>query len=151
ELAEVRKGIVHDGRLALLYGRAQLLEGRVVEAEQAMRVAQRLNPNDGDGIVLDAEVALAKGFEDKVVSALSVEGSTPRKLAVLGRAQCLVGRYKEAAATLDAALKRRPGDATAFTYRAIARAHLGDMAAAVRELERAAQDHRLSSSSTPHY
>src|SRR5581483_3497027 len=72
ELDAARKGIVHDGRLALLYGRARLNEGRVADAEQAMRVAERLDPNDGDVAVLDAEVALAKGFEDKVASALSV-------------------------------------------------------------------------------
>jgi tetratricopeptide (TPR) repeat protein len=138
ELDLTRTGIVHDGRLALLYGRARLLQGQVGEAEQAMRVAERLDPNDGDVAVLDAEVALAKGFEDKVSSALAARPATPRSLAVLGRAQALTGRYKEAAATLDAALARRPGDAVAITYRAIARAHLGDAAGAVRELERAA-------------
>src|SRR5206468_725891 len=99
---------------------------------------ERLDPNDGDVAVLDAEVALAKGFEDKVSSALAARPATPRSLAVLGRAQCLTGRYKECAATLDGALARRPGDAVAITYRAIARAHLGDAAGAVRELERAA-------------
>ena len=59
---------MHDGRLALLYGRARLQQGQVGEAEQAMRVAERLDPNDGDVAVLDAEVALAKGYEDKVVA-----------------------------------------------------------------------------------
>ena len=148
ELDLVRRGILHDGRLALLYGRARLLQGKVAEAEQAMRIAERLNPNDGDVAVLDAEVALAKGFEEKVVAALSVGAQTPRKLAVLGRAQALTGRYKEAAATLDAALAKRPGDAVSITYRAIARAHLGDPAGAQRELEKAAS---TLSSSTPRY
>jgi tetratricopeptide (TPR) repeat protein len=148
ELDLARKGIMHDGRLALLYGRARLLQGKVAEAEQAMRIAERLNPNDGDVAVLDAEVALAKGFEEKVVAALSVGAQTPRKLAVLGRAQALTARYKEAAATLDAALAKRPGDAVSITYRAIARAHLGDAAGATRELEKAAN---TLSSSTPHY
>jgi tetratricopeptide (TPR) repeat protein len=148
ELDLTRKTIVHDGRLALLYGRARLLQGQVGEAEQAMRVAERLDPNDGDVAVLDAEVALAKGFEDKVSSALAGRPATPRSLAVLGRAQALTGRYKEAAATLDAALARRPGDAVAITYRAIARAHLGDAAGAVRDLERAATTLK---STAPHY
>jgi tetratricopeptide (TPR) repeat protein len=148
ELELARRGILHDGRLALLYGRACLLEGKVAEAEQAMRIAERLNPNDADVAVLDAEVALAKGYEEKVVSALSVGAQTPRKLAVLGRAQALTGRYKEAAATLDAALVKRPGDAVSITYRAIARAHLGDAAGAQRELEKAAN---TLSSSTPRY
>jgi Flp pilus assembly protein TadD len=148
ELDLARKGIVHDGRLALLYGRARLMQGKVAEAEQAMRVAERLDPNDADVAVLDAEVALAKGYEDKVVSALAGGATTPRKLAVLGRAQCLVGRYREAAATLDAALARRPGDAVAITYRAIARAHLGDSAGAIRELEKASTS---LSSSAPRY
>ena len=148
ELDLVRRGIIHDGRLALLYGRARLLQGKVSEAEQSMRVAERLNPNEGDVAVLDAEVALAKGYEEKVVAALSVGAQTPRKLAVLGRAQALTGRYKEAAATLDAALAKRPGDAVSITYRAIARAHLGDAAGAQRELERAAT---TLASSTPRY
>ncbi len=148
ELELARRGILHDGRLALLYGRACLLEGKVAEAEQAMRIAERLNPNDADVAVLDAEVAIAKGYEEKVVSALSVGAQTPRKLAVLGRAQALTGRYKEAAATLDAALVKRPGDAVSITYRAIARSHLGDAAGAQRELEKAAN---TLSSSTPRY
>jgi len=148
ELNAARKGIVHDGRLALLYGRARLNQGQVGEAEQAMRVAEHLDPNDPDVAVLDAEVALAKGFEDKVVSALSVGASTPRKLAVLGRAQVLTGKYREAVSTLDAAMARRPGDATAVTYRMIARAHLGDMKGALAELERAATTLR---STTPRY
>jgi tetratricopeptide (TPR) repeat protein len=148
ELALARKGIVHDGRLALLYGRARLLLGQISEAEQAMRVAERLDPNDADVAVLDAEVALAKGFEEKVVSALSVGPQTPRRQAVLGRAQVLVGKYKEAIATLDAALARRPGDATAITYRAIARARAGDAASAMRELEKAAAQ---LGAPTPHY
>jgi tetratricopeptide (TPR) repeat protein len=148
ELEAARTGIVHDGRLALLYGRARLLEGRVAEAEQAMRVAERLNPNDGDVAVLDAEVALAKGYEEKVVLALSSGPPSPRKLAVLGRALCLTGKYKEAAATLDAALARRPGDAISITYRAIARAHLGDQSGALRELEKAAA---TLASTAPHY
>src|SRR6185295_11421295 len=125
-----------------------LLQGKVAEAEQAMRIAERLNPNDGDVAVLDAEVALAKGYEEKVVAALSVGTQTPRKLAVLGRAQALTGRYKEAAATLDAALAKRPGDAVSITYRAIARAHLGDANGAAKELEKAAA---TNASSTPHY
>jgi tetratricopeptide (TPR) repeat protein len=148
ELDSARKGIIHDGRLALLYGRARLMQGQVGEAEEAMRVAERLDPNDSDVAVLDAEVALAKGFEDKVSAALAARPPTPRSLAVLGRAQCLTGRYREAAATLDAALARRPGDAVAVTYRAIARAHLGDSAGAIRELERAAA---TLSSTAPHY
>ena len=148
ELDLARKGIVHDGRLALLYGRARLQQGLVSDAEQAMRVAEGLDPNDGDVAVLDAEVALAKGFEDKVALALSVGAPTPRRLAVLGRAQCLIGKYREAAATLDAALARRPGDATAITYRAITRAHLGDSSGALKELERAAAQ---LNSTTPRY
>ncbi|MEO6952747.1 MAG: tetratricopeptide repeat protein, partial [Polyangia bacterium] len=148
ELDLARRGILHDGRLALLYGRARLLEGKVAEAEQAMRVAERLNPNDADVAVLDAEVALAKGYEEKVVAALSVGAQTPRKLAVLGRAQALTGRYKEAAATLDAALTKRPGDAVSITYRAIARSHLGDAAGAQKELEKAATQ---PGASTAHY
>jgi len=147
ELQLARKGIVHDGRLALLYGRARLLLGQISEAEQAMRVAERLDPNDADVAVLDAEVALAKGFEEKVVGALSVGPQTPRRQAVLGRAQVLVGKNKEAIATLDAALARRPGDATAITYRAIARARSGDAAGAMRELEKAA----AQGAPAPHY
>ena len=148
EFDQARKGLVHDGRLALLYGRARLLQGKVGEAEQAMRVAERLDPNDGDVAVLDAEVALAKGFEDKVAAALAARPPTPRSLAVLGRAQSLTAHYREAAATLDAALARRPGDAVAITYRAVARAHLGDATGAIRELERAAN---TLSSTAPHY
>ena len=148
ELDQARKSIVHDGRLALLYGRARLQQGKVAEAEQAMRVAERFDPNDGDVAVLDAEVALAKGFEDKVALALAARPPTPRSLAVLGRAQVLTQKYREGAATLDAALARRPGDAVAITYRAIARAHLGDSAGASRELEKAAN---TLSSTAPRY
>jgi tetratricopeptide (TPR) repeat protein len=148
ELDLARKGLVHDGRLALLYGRARLMQGRVADAEEAMRVAERLDPNDGDVAVLDAEVALAKGFEDKVASALAARPPTPRSLAVLGRALCLTGKYREAAATLDAALARRPTDAVALTYRAITRAHLGDSKGAISELEKAA---RSLSSTAPYY
>lgn len=148
ELDQTRNGIVHDGRLALLYGRARLQQGKVGEAEQAMRVAERFDPNDGDVAVLDAEVALAKGFEDKVALALAARPPTPRSLAVLGRAQVLTQKYREGAATLDAALARRPGDAVAITYRAIARAHLGDSSGAIRELEKAAN---TLSSTAPRY
>jgi tetratricopeptide (TPR) repeat protein len=148
ELDQARKGIVHDGRLALLYGRARLQQGKVGESEQAMRAAEHLDPNDGDVAVLDAEVALAKGFEDKVALALAARPPTPRSLAVLGRAQVLTAKYREGAATLDAALARRPGDAVAVTYRQIARAHLGDAAGAIRELERAANS---LSSTAPRY
>jgi tetratricopeptide (TPR) repeat protein len=148
ELDAAQKGIFHSGRLALLYGRARLQQGRIADAEQAMRIAERLDPNDGDVAVLDAEVALAKGLEDKVASALSVGAPTPRRLAVLGRALVLTARYKEAASALDAALARRPGDAVAVTYRAIARSHLGEQAAAQRELEKAAGSLALT---TPHY
>ncbi|MCU1278130.1 MAG: Tetratricopeptide 2 repeat protein, partial [bacterium] len=148
ELDQARKGLVHDGRLALLYGRARLQQGKVGEAEQAMRVAERLDPNDGDVAVLDAEVALAKGYEDKVALALAARPPTPRSLAVLGRAQVLTQKYREGAATLDAALARRPGDAVAITYRAVARAHLSDSGGAIRELEKAAN---TLSSTAPHY
>ncbi len=148
ELDQARKGIVHDGRLALLYGRARLQQGKVGDAEEAMRVAERLDPNDGDVAVLDAEVALAKGYEDKVALALAARPPTPRSLAVLGRAQVLTQKYREGAATLDAALARRPGDAVAITYRAIARAHLGDSSGAIRELEKAAN---TLSSTAPRY
>ena len=148
ELDQARKSIVHDGRLALLYGRARLQQGKVGEAEEAMRVAERLDPNDGDVAVLDAEVALAKGFEDKVALALAARPPTPRSLAVLGRAQVLTQKYREGAATLDAALARRPGDAVALTYRAIARAHLGDSSGAIKELEKAAT---TLSSTAPRY
>jgi len=148
ELEAARKGIVHDGRLALLYGRARLLLGQVSEAEQAMRVAERLDPNDGDVGVLDAEVALAKGYEEKVALALSVGMQTPRRMAVLGRAQVLIGKPKEGLATLDAALARRPGDPTAVTYRAIARSRLGDSAGAIKDLEKAA---KTMTSPAPHY
>ncbi len=113
-----------------------------------MRIAEGLDPNDPDVAVLDAEVALAKGFEDKVALALTVGPPSPRKLAVLGRAQVMVGKYREAVASLDAALARRPGDATAITYRAIARAKLGDQTSAVRDLEKAAGQ---LGSSTPRY
>jgi tetratricopeptide (TPR) repeat protein len=113
-----------------------------------MRIAERLDPNDADVAVLDAEVALAKGYEEKVVNALSVGPQTPRRMAVLGRAQVLVGKNKEAIATLDAALARRPGDATAITYRAIARARSGDASGAIRELEKAAA---TLGSPAPHY
>jgi tetratricopeptide (TPR) repeat protein len=147
ELDLARKGVVHDGRLALLYGRARLMQGKVSEAEEAMRIAERLSPNDGDVAVLDAEVALAKGFEDKVASTLQA-GTSPRQLAVLGRALCLVGKYREAEADLKAALARRPGDATAVTYLAITRAHLGDAAGSQKALEKAAA---TLHSSTPHY
>ncbi|HXU69343.1 MAG TPA: tetratricopeptide repeat protein [Polyangia bacterium] len=148
ELDQARKNIVHDGRLALLYGRARLQQGKVGEAEEAMRVAERLDPNDGDVAVLDAEVALAKGYEDKVALALAARPPTPRSLAVLGRAQVLTQKYREGAATLDAALARRPGDAVAITYRAIARAHLGDSSGAIKELEKAAS---TLSSTAPRY
>jgi tetratricopeptide (TPR) repeat protein len=148
EIDFAKKGIVHDGRLALLYGRARLSQGKIGDAEEAMRVAERLDPNDGDVAVLDAEVALAKGYEDKVALALSARPPTPRSLAVLGRAQCLLGRYREAAATLDAALARRPSDAVAVTYRAIARAHLGDPRGAARDLGKAAA---TLSPTVPHY
>ncbi len=147
ELDLARKGVVHDGRLALLYGRARLQQGKVAEAEEAMRIAERLSPNDGDVAVLDAEVALAKGFEDKVATTLAAN-SSPRQLAVLGRALCLVGKYHEAEADLKAALARRPGDATAVTYLAVARAHLGDAAGAQKSLEKAAA---TLHSTAPHY
>jgi tetratricopeptide (TPR) repeat protein len=147
ELELAKKGVVHDGRLALLYGRARLMQGRVGEAEEAMRIAERLSPNDGDVAVLDAEVALAKGLEDKVATTLQA-GTSPRQLAVLGRALCLVGKYREAEADLKAALARRPGDATAITYLAITRAHLGDAAGSQKALEKAAA---TLQSSTPHY
>ena len=105
---------MHDGRLALLYGRARLQQGQVGEAEQAMRVAERLDPNDGDVAVLDAEVALAKGFEDKVALALAARPPTPRSLAVLGRAQVLTQKYREGAADArrraGAPSRRRGGD-----------------------------------------
>lgn len=147
ELKLASKGIVHDGRLALLYGRARLQQGEVTQAEHAMRVAERLAPNDVDVAVLDAEVAIAKGYEEKVIQALSGGTPTPRRLAVLGRALCLAARYREAATTLDAALARRPGDQTTLMYRALARAHLNDRAA-VRELETLA---RSMSVTTAHY
>ena len=59
------------------------MQGQVSEAEEAMRVAERLDPNDGDVAVLDAEVALAKGFEDKVVAALAAR----RRRRAAGRAR----------------------------------------------------------------
>jgi tetratricopeptide (TPR) repeat protein len=147
ELDLARKGVVHDGRLALLYGRARLQQGKVSEAEESMRIAERLSPNDGDVAVLDAEVALAKGFEDKVATTLAANTS-PRQLAVLGRALCMVGKYHEAEADLKAALARRPGDATAVTYLNITRAHLGDSAGSQKALERAAA---TLHSTTPYY
>jgi tetratricopeptide (TPR) repeat protein len=123
------------------------MQGKVSEAEEAMRVAERLSPNDGDVAVLDAEVALAKGLEDTVAEKLQA-GTSPRQLAVLGRALCLVGKYHEAEADLKAALARRPGDATAITYLAVTRAHLGDAAGSQKALEKAAA---TLHSSTPHY
>ncbi len=146
ELAE--KGLVHDGHLALMYGRARLQDGQVALAEQAMRIAQRLEPSDPEVLVLDAEVALTKGYEAKVLDGLAAGPQSPRKEAVLGRALCLAGMYKEALVRLASAIEKRPGDATAVTYHAIARAHLGDLAGATRELERAAE---TLPSTTAHY
>ncbi len=49
---------------------------------------------------------------------------------------------------MRAALARRPGDATALTYLNIARAKQGDLAGALKALDRAAKD---STSTAPHY
>src|SRR5205085_1600299 len=73
-LDRAQAGWRHDARLALEVGRARLSQGRVFEAEAGLRLAQRLSPADPELPVLDAEVALAKGYEDKVVRALTPLG-----------------------------------------------------------------------------
>jgi tetratricopeptide (TPR) repeat protein len=145
----------YDARLALAVARARLSQGRVAEAEAGLRMAHRLSPRDPDLIVLDAEVALAKGAEDRVAHALLPLASAPgrppnpRLLSVLGRAQYLLGSFREAEATLQKALLARPGDVVSASYLALCKARLGAERDAFKELEALAQGPLAST--TPHY
>jgi tetratricopeptide (TPR) repeat protein len=137
-LDRAQDGWRHDARLALAVGRARLSQGRVVEAEVGLRMAQRRSPSDPDLLVFDAEVALAKGYEDKVKQALlprAGEGESARLLSALGRAQFLLGEYPEALDTLSRMLRMVPTDVVALSYRALGRARLGSEPEAFRELE----------------
>ncbi len=136
-LDKARNGLRAEPRGLLLYARARLRQGKLVEAERAMRMAERISPNDPEVAVLDAEVALAKGFEEKVAEALKQSTDLqPRAQSVLGRALVLLGKPKEAIAALDGSLARRPGDPTTMAYRALARAKSGELVAADRELSK---------------
>jgi len=139
-LDKARGGLRSEPRSLLLYARARLRQGKLVEAERAMRMAERISPNDPEVAVLDAEVALSKGFEAKVAEALRQQTDLqPRAQSVLGRALTLLGKPKEAIAALDASLARRPQDPTTMAYRALARAKAGELVAADRELAKIAE------------
>ena len=134
-LDKARNGLRSDPRSLLLYARARLLQGRLIEAERAMRMAERISPNDPEVAVLDAEVALAKGFEEKVSQVLKESTDLqPRAQSVLGRALVLLGKAKEGITMLDLSLGRRPQDPTTLAYRALGRAKLGELVAADRDL-----------------
>jgi tetratricopeptide (TPR) repeat protein len=153
ELDAAQPGALRDGRLAARIGLARLSMGKVSEAERALRVAARLVPIDAEVGALDAEIAVAKGFEEKVAQQLAVkEGRpplTPRLLAIRGRAEVLAGKPRDGAASLDAALAKRPGDVVAATYRALAHARIANVRSAVNELERLIAAHPTPT--TPHY
>ncbi len=151
-LDRAQAGWRHDARLALGVGRARLFQGRVVEAEVGLRMAQRRSPSDPDLLAFDAEVALAKGYEDKVAQALlprAGDGASARLLSALGRAQYLIGDYQEGLSTLSRMLKLVPGDMTALSYRALCRARLGEDREAFRDLETLASGPLPVT--TPHY
>jgi tetratricopeptide (TPR) repeat protein len=149
ELDAAQSGAWRDGRLAARVGLAKIALGKVSEAERALRQAARLGPGDPELGALDAEIAVAKGFEEKVAQNLAGRDGPPRLLAIRGRAEYLAGKPKEAASSLEAALVKRPGDVVASTYLALARAKLGRATSAVNDLEKLARQH--PDVTTPHY
>lgn len=149
ELDLAQSGAWRDGRLAARVGLAKIALGKVSEAERALRQAARLAPADPELGALDAEIAVAKGFEDKVAGNLAGRDGPPRLLAIRGRAEYLSGKPKEAAQSLEAALVKRPGDVVASTYLALSKARLGRATSAVNDLEKLARQH--PDVTTPHY
>ncbi|MCS6911641.1 MAG: tetratricopeptide repeat protein [Myxococcales bacterium] len=155
ELQQAEPGARFDARLALWLGRVRLHEGRVADAEVALRWAYTLSPADPELTLLDAEVALSKGHHNKVVRALSAMQLAPgsvvggRLLGVLGRALYQVGRYQEAGALLDQVLAAHPGDIVSRTYRLLCRARLGAERDAFQQLEQLVSG--APTSTAPHY
>src|SRR5262249_32078264 len=144
------RGMVEDPRFLLRLARARLDQGRVSDAEKLLRRVARQRPGrDPQVEAVDAEIALAKGFEDRVVAALSGKDSGPPRIKVaLGRAQYALGKNKEAQEALGAALKEVPEDTTALVYRALVRAAQGEGQLAERELQKLA---RAQASTLPRY
>jgi len=148
ELDLARRGIVHEGRLgAALCARAFAARpGGRGRAGDARRRATR--PERRRRRRSRRRGRLGQRLRRQVASALSVGPQTPRRLAVYGRALELVGKHKRRSAPSiprcrGARATRRPSPTALF-----ARAHLGEGAAAVRELEKAANQ---LNSPTPHY
>src|SRR5262249_9980575 len=141
---------LEDPRFFARFARARLDEGRVSEAEKLLRrVALMRSGKEAHIDALDAEIALAKGFEQKVVDALGGKsGLPPRSQIALGRAQYALGKLKEAQATLDAALGEVPRDLTARVYRNLVRVGLGDVTGGERELDKLL---RAQTSTLPRY
>jgi tetratricopeptide (TPR) repeat protein len=149
DLDAAQKGNMEDGRFQVRLARARLDQGKISDAERLLRKVAQRRARDPQIETLDAEIALAKGFEDRVVAALTgKQGGPPRSRIALGRAYYATGKQREAAEVLESALKDLPEDTTALVYRALVRAASGDGQVADRELEKLA---RASASTLPRY
>ena len=149
DLDAAAKGGLEDGRFQVRLARARLDQGKISDAERLLKKVALKRGRDPQIETLDAEIALAKGFEDRVVAALTgKQGGPPRSRIALGRAYYATGKQREAAEVLESALKDLPEDTTALVYRALVRAASGDGQVADRELEKLA---RASASTLPRY
>jgi tetratricopeptide (TPR) repeat protein len=141
---------IEDPRFLLRLARARLDQGKIGDADKLLRrIAKLRSARDPQVQALDAEIALAKGFDERVVTAMGGGMVGPPRIRIaLARALYALGKLDEAAAALDAALREVPDDRTALVYRALTRAQKGEAQVAERDLERLA---RTSTSTLPRY
>ena len=120
-------------------GSAYSALGRTPEAVAGLTVAQRLDPDHAEtatnlgNALLDADDLV--GAELWLRRAITIDGGQPETWASLGFLLAGQGRAAAAVAACDAALRLRPGFATAHWNRAYARLLAGDYAAAWADFE----------------
>jgi tetratricopeptide (TPR) repeat protein len=102
----------------LEHGRALSLGGRLEEAKKALEIAERLSPDDDEGRILAAAVAIETGaFSEawrKLVPVLEAGGGGPEARFLLGKALGGMNRVDEALDALRETVRLEPHFHEAF-------------------------------------
>ncbi len=120
-LGRARAGGVADRTFAVGVIRALLAVGDVATARQEAEEAAKKWPAAATVMITSAQVALAEGHPDKVITALDAAGDLathPEALALRGQAHLALGHTDPAKADLDAALRLAPELEAALVARA---------------------------------
>jgi tetratricopeptide (TPR) repeat protein len=129
----------HPAALALL-SRLELVRG---EPERAIEAARRVVPSlpsTGRALLVTAMHAVGRLHEDPglIDAVLADPPMDAPQLVEVGKVLLELDRPQDACTLLDEALRLAPGDLDAYYHRGLARAALGDYAAAMDDLDRVA-------------